>query len=152
MCGHIDSDGTMCAELVRGERYCPDHKPLHQWQRVDRKRTGTGAHKTRRLRVLRRDDYECQIRYDLICLGTATELDHIIALGEGGADSDENGQSACRPCQLKKASNEGGRAHGYAVTEPVRVAKPVASPGYPRVIQSGGAAPDGRAQRTTYPT
>jgi 5-methylcytosine-specific restriction enzyme A len=138
MCGHIDSDGTTCPELVRGERYCSDHKPLHQWQRVDSKRTGTASHKARRLRVLKRDGYQCQIRYELICLGTASELDHVVALGEGGPDADANCQSSCRPCQLKKASNEGARAHGYVVTEPARMAKPSSDARQmPRVIHLG---------------
>ncbi|MDR3663717.1 MAG: HNH endonuclease [Mycobacterium sp.] len=140
MCGHIDPDGTMCRELVRGVRYCEEHRPAHTWQRVDTKRSGTSAHQTRRLRVLRRDGYRCQIGYTGICLGTANELDHIIPIGEGGADTDENGQAACRACQLAKATREAHRASGHRVVEPARNVKqpPSHAQELPRVIITGG--------------
>ena len=73
-CNHIG-----CPHLVRGTaRYCPIHKPEHQWQGSggDR-RSGTASHKQRRLRVLRRDGYQCHWRFEPICLGTADQLDHV---------------------------------------------------------------------------
>ena len=37
-----------------------------------------------RLRALRRDNYQCQLAYEGICQGRANELDHVVALCEGG--------------------------------------------------------------------
>jgi 5-methylcytosine-specific restriction protein A len=102
-----------CPELVRQPtRYCPTHAPAHQWQGVDTNRTGTAAHKARRVRVLKRDGHRCQIRYD-VCIGIATHLDHVISLGQGGADADDNCVAACQPCHARKSSAEGHAARGH---------------------------------------
>ncbi|WP_448389415.1 HNH endonuclease [Mycolicibacterium sp. XJ1904] len=98
-----------CQQLARPGQRCPAHK--HRWGRGD-KRTGTTQHKARRLRVLKRDGYQCQLRYPG-CIGTATICDHIIALGLGGRDADDNCQAACQPCSNKKASAEGHIAQGH---------------------------------------
>lgn len=110
---------TGCSKLVdSGTRYCEQHRREHQWQGVDSKRSGTAEHRARQDRVLARDGHRCQIRYEDICLGHATTLDHIVALGLGGDDSDENCQAACPPCNQRKASLEGHAARGHAVELP----------------------------------
>ncbi|MGH3578677.1 MAG: HNH endonuclease, partial [Mycobacterium sp.] len=100
-----------CAELVdSGTRRCAQHERERAWRGVDSKRSGTAEHKARRLRVLKRDGYQCQLRYAGTCVGSATDCDHIIPLSEGGTDNDDNCCAACRPCHQRKSSHEGHRA------------------------------------------
>jgi 5-methylcytosine-specific restriction protein A len=146
ICGHHP-----CVQLVRGTRYCPQHQREHAWQGSGGdKRSGTTEHKKRRLRVLKRDGYRCHWQYPGICQGTATELDHVVALSEGGPDLDSACVGSCRACHLRRSSRQGHRASGHSVAddrndpddrndrnEP-QVALP--SPALPRVIlpSSGG--------------
>ena len=53
------------------------------------------------------------MRYPDICIGTATEADHVVALSPGGTDSDFNMQAVCTPCHRRKTSKEGHAAQGY---------------------------------------
>lgn len=112
ICGH--SSG--CTRLVpAGTRYCAEHQRERTWQGADRKRTGTAAHKARRARVLARDGHRCQLRYEGVCIGVGSQLDHVIPLAEGGADIDQNTVAACPPCHRRKSSIEGHRARGHNV-------------------------------------
>ena len=54
-------------------------------------------------RVLLRDCYTCRV-----CgrVSTALEVDHIVPLYLGGAESDENRQSLCPRCHDKKTERE----------------------------------------------
>lgn len=54
--------------------------------------------------VLRRDNWECQIRMPG-CLGTANEVDHIVAKVFGGRGTADNLQAACRPCNRRKGES-----------------------------------------------
>jgi 5-methylcytosine-specific restriction enzyme A len=56
-----------------------------------------------RERILLRDGYSCQV-----CkrVSTRLEVDHIIPLYLGGAESDENRQSLCRECHEAKNDKE----------------------------------------------
>jgi 5-methylcytosine-specific restriction endonuclease McrA len=60
-----------------------------------------------RKRIARRDEYTCQI------CGRSTadgEVDHIVPLHRGGAESDENRQWLCRECHgVKSEQEEKGR-------------------------------------------
>lgn len=63
----------------------------------------------RRLRVLRRDGYRCQIpdSHGVPCLEPAGEVDHV----ERGDDHAlENLRAACRACHARKSSAEGNAA------------------------------------------
>ncbi|MBH5296526.1 HNH endonuclease [Corynebacterium ulcerans] len=55
-----------------------------------------------RHRILTRDNYRCQLRYDG-CKGFATDVDHI---HRGDNHADSNLQSACSACHLKKTHAE----------------------------------------------
>ncbi|MGV0675842.1 HNH endonuclease [Mycolicibacterium fortuitum] len=101
---------TGCTTLVRGHTYCPHHQRQRGWRRGGTTRTNTTEHRARHDRVLQRDGYQCSLRYPGICIGTATICDHIVALTEHGADSDDNCQAACEPCHRRKTSHEGHRA------------------------------------------
>jgi 5-methylcytosine-specific restriction enzyme A len=58
-------------------------------------------------RILRRDNHQCQLRYD-VCIGKATEVDHIHGPDD---DSDANLQAACPPCHRVKTSREARAAN-----------------------------------------
>ncbi len=117
MCG-----AAVCSAIVpNGVKYCERHRREKQWRGGDSRRSGTTAHKARRLRVLRRDGYRCQLRYEG-CSGMATDMDHVVSLAEGGADSDDNSAGSCPSCHAKKSSIEGHRARGRTVADPNHVA------------------------------
>ena len=63
--------------------------------------------------VLRRDNYECQIRLPG-CLGTANTVDHIHPKAWGGLATPGNLRAACKPCNQAK----GARADATA-NEPI---------------------------------
>lgn len=51
----------------------------------------------------------CQIRVPGRCTGTATEVDHVVPLTQGGARLDPaNLQSTCHPCHAWKTWHEDG--------------------------------------------
>jgi len=78
-----------------------------------RQRTSTAAHQARRLRVLARDNNQCQIRGPR-CATVATDCDHIRNVkaftNPGDAESDDNCQAVCRPCHQHKTALEGVQA------------------------------------------
>ena len=112
MCGQLG-----CINIVDGGvAYCPEHERQRGWpRRTGGTRSTTAAHRARRERILRRDRYQCQLQYPAICVGNATIVDHIRALGLGGADADENCEAACAPCHRQKTSREGHLARGHRI-------------------------------------
>lgn len=68
-------------------------------------RTSTAEHRARRERILRRDQFHCQIRY-AGCEVFGHICDHIIPLAGGGADTDANTQTACGKCHGLKTGRE----------------------------------------------
>jgi 5-methylcytosine-specific restriction protein A len=81
-----------------------------------RSRTSEREHKARRLRVLRRDRYRCQLAYPG-CVGRATISDHIVNLAAGGADTDANSQAVCEPCHDTKTQREAAAARRAQVAQ-----------------------------------
>lgn len=117
ICGH-----EICSRIVPpGVRYCDQHRTEKQWRGVDSKRSGATGHQARRQRVLRRDNYLCQLRYEA-CVQLASHVDHVVPLAEGGADDDRNCAAACSVCHAKKSSMEAHKARGHQVTEPKQAA------------------------------
>lgn len=57
----------------------------------------------RRKAVLRRDNWECQIRGPM-CIGTATTVDHIHPKAWGGTEDVSNLRAACKPCNQSKGA------------------------------------------------
>ena len=133
VCGHA----TCCTLVPAGTTYCAEHARQRGWQRnTGVTRTDTAAHRKRRLRVLARDNHQCQLRYDGICVGTASVCDHRMPLAEGGSDDDANCQAACMACHNRKTSIEGHRARGHTVPS-----------GPPTATKPAGVAGESRGQR-----
>jgi hypothetical protein len=104
-----------CVELIDNRaRHCAEHVKEHRWQGTNTKRTSTAAHKRERATVLKRDGYQCQLRYEAVCIGTATELDHIDGWDTPGSTT----IAVCRPCHARKSSMQGHAARGHNVTLP----------------------------------
>lgn len=57
--------------------------------------------------VLRRDGYQCRLRYRDVCVGFATHVDHI---RPGDDHRPSNLQAACEPCHQLKSAREGAAA------------------------------------------
>lgn len=56
--------------------------------------------------ILRRDKYLCQHCMRLGHLTTATEVDHITALCNGGTDDDNNLEGICTTCHKEKTKQD----------------------------------------------
>lgn len=57
-----------------------------------------------RMPVLRDAGFVCELRYEGVCVGTASEVDHI---NRGDDHSRSNLRAACWRCHAKKSSMEG---------------------------------------------
>lgn len=56
-----------------------------------------------RQQVLVRDHHECRLRLPG-CTGTATTVDHVVAVANGGGRHPDNLQAACMPCNTRKGN------------------------------------------------
>ena len=79
------------------------------------KRPGVGAHSKDwphiRLLILHRDGHTCTwVTNGVRCPATATTVDRIIPLMDGGTEDENNLRSLCPPHHQAKSSAEGGRA------------------------------------------
>lgn len=98
-----------CIALVTPPlRYCPEHK-TSGWARSPRTasadRTNTRAWKMQRVRCLQRDGRQCQIRGPR-CTVTATQVDHITPVSQGGSDELSNLRAVCVSCHAVKTARE----------------------------------------------
>lgn len=69
-----------------------------------RHRLPANWHLNYRLPVLNDADWICELRIDGVCVGTASEVDHI---NRGDDHSRSNLRAVCRRCHAKKSSAEG---------------------------------------------
>jgi 5-methylcytosine-specific restriction endonuclease McrA len=79
------------------------------WQGSTRRATLGPEFFRNRARALRRDGYQCQLRYPGICTGAANQGDHI---GDRLDHSVENLRAACPECHQYRSSQQGGVADG----------------------------------------
>lgn len=73
------------------------------------------AWKKTRLRILKRDNYQCQCK-DCKCLPrplVANEVDHIIPIASGGTDEDSNLQAINKDCHKRKTKLDEGMSPSY---------------------------------------
>lgn len=105
-----------CFALVYDGRRCEEHRPAKQWANKgwDSRRNDTEQHRMLKSRVLGGAGYRCQLRYEDICTGLATQVDRI---DNEGDYTDHNCQAVCVPCHRHKTSVEGHRAQGHNVSE-----------------------------------
>lgn len=75
-----------------------------KWHKANDHRTLTGRPWRRlRLQILERDGYRCQPCKRRGYVTEATEVDHVIALAQGGTDELSNLQAICVPCHEVKS-------------------------------------------------
>lgn len=64
----------------------------------------------RRARVLKRDGHRCQLADPARCIGTATEVDHVVARWQGGSHEEDNLRAVCTPCHAHRTAVEANHA------------------------------------------
>jgi len=70
------------------------------------------------VRVLKRDGYQCQLRYADICVGRASQVDDIVQPEAGGDNSLENLRAVCRRCHARRTGQQGALAKQRRRKEP----------------------------------
>jgi 5-methylcytosine-specific restriction endonuclease McrA len=90
---------------------CPDHRAV-PWAGTRRDKTLNGwQQQARARRTLRRHNGICHI-----CgLGGATQVDHVVPLGEDGPDTDANLRPVHLACHQRKTADEAARARRRAI-------------------------------------
>lgn len=79
------------------------------WRGSTRRATLGKEYWRNRAAVMKRDGHLCQIRTPGLCIGTATECDHV---GDRLDHRPENMRAACRPCHAQRSGHQGGAASG----------------------------------------
>ncbi|WP_310962138.1 HNH endonuclease [Nocardioides terrisoli] len=65
-----------------------------------------GNWKTTRRRILQRDEGRCYSPYPALCIGEATQVDHVQPVAAGGSHDDDNLAAICAPCHDAKSKAE----------------------------------------------
>lgn len=81
------------------------------WEGSTRRATLGKEYFRNRAHVMKRDGRQCQIRTPGLCIGAATDCDHI---GDRLDHSPENMRASCNPCHLQRSGQQGGAAAGVA--------------------------------------
>jgi 5-methylcytosine-specific restriction enzyme A len=110
-----------CPELVRDGPRCPEHFRALRAEmdslRPSAARRGYDATWRRiRLAHLRREP-TCRFCAERGRVNAATEVDHIVALADGGSHADSNLRSLCKPCHSGRTARDqsfGRRVAGAA--------------------------------------
>ena len=100
-----------CRELaVPGKSRCREHMRTGWRKRppANRYAYGSGWAKIAR-QVLERDSFRCQLRYD-VCVGRASQVDHIVQPEAGGTSDPSNLRAVCRPCHARRTGRQGALA------------------------------------------
>ena len=63
-----------------------------------------------RRQVLERDGYQCQLRYAVICIGRASQVDHIVQPEAGGSNALDNLRAVCVRCHRRRTGRQGALA------------------------------------------
>ena len=74
--------------------------------------SGDWPHRVRK--VLERDGYECQLRYADICVGRASQCDHIVQPEAGGTNDLANLRAVCKRCHARRTGQQGALAKQQA--------------------------------------
>lgn len=95
------------------------------WSRASRSERATRLPSdwpARRKRVLARDRHACQLRIAGVCVGRATDVDHI---EQNDDHSDANLRAACSPCHARRSSQQGTAARQRIASQRFRPSDPV---------------------------
>lgn len=105
-----------------------------RWESSRRRSTLPSNWSAIRQRALTRDKRQCQIR-SAICIGTATDVDHI-----GSPDDHrlEMLRSACGPCHGQRSGQQGGTASGH-VRRARTAARKRPTEAHPGLVHPGGS-------------
>jgi len=63
-----------------------------------------------RLQVLKRDGHTCQLRFADICVGKASQVDHIVQPEAGGSNDPANLRAVCVRCHARRTGRQGALA------------------------------------------
>jgi 5-methylcytosine-specific restriction enzyme A len=63
-----------------------------------------------RKQVLVRDGYRCQLRFAEICVGRASQVDHIVQPEAGGGSDLDNLRAVCVKCHRRRTGRQGAMA------------------------------------------
>jgi len=104
-----------CAELIRDGRYCSTHNSAHI--HVYERERGSSAHRGygarwQRLRRMYLAAHPICVDPEGVHPGQvipSTDVDHVIALRDGGTSRDDNLQALCHACHSRKTAVENGR-------------------------------------------
>jgi 5-methylcytosine-specific restriction endonuclease McrA len=139
-------EGT-CTNLITVQTYCADHRK--SWHGRTTGQGSTRAWRAVRLQVLQRDDYQCQLRYN-VCIGHASEVDHIDDIATNAGDRAitppiDRLRAACHPCHQERTQQQARNSRNQWKR------KPEDHPGlaYPQVTALGrGETPPHPPERT----
>ena len=109
-----------CLEYSRTtDPYCPTHQRIKAQYKNSKRRNRPGDNAAARARRIIRQDWD-DLGIPTVCnhCGTAhtpegIELDHIVALIDGGTNHDTNLQALCKPCHVKKSTAEAAQRKGH---------------------------------------
>lgn len=95
-------------------------KQFRSWDRYQKFKGSTPSRygalwKRTRMQILQRDNYLCQECLKAGRYVTATDVDHIVPLAQGGTDRADNLQSLCHDCHKAKTARE--RLKNYNVRQ-----------------------------------
>jgi 5-methylcytosine-specific restriction endonuclease McrA len=77
---------------------------------------GTAAWRNARDACLRRVNWRCEIRIEGVCIGAASEADHIDQLAND--PQHKRLRAACKPCHRAVTAQQGGGARGHQAADP----------------------------------
>ena len=110
-CRAIGCPHLVTSRLMRG--YCDVHADKRTgWAKTQERKGNTTergygqAWRIKRVRILERDGYLCQVCKQAGKITPAHAVDHIINKANGGADSEDNLQAICKSCHKIKTQNE----------------------------------------------
>jgi len=52
--------------------------------------------------------WRCELRLGGVCIGAASECDHVVAVADGGGHELSNLRAACSPCHKATTAQQGG--------------------------------------------
>jgi 5-methylcytosine-specific restriction endonuclease McrA len=100
MAKHLLDDGQGDAVAERDRRRAVPHD-VHAMVRHARYRRN-------RDECMRRARWRCELRIGGVCIGAASECDHVVAVADGGINDVSNLRAACRPCHRARTAQQGG--------------------------------------------